>query len=90
MVRAIIDAMRDADVRAILPTISVPTLVLHPRGDWVPIELARDLAERIPGARFIELPGDDHMFFAGDWERLVSEVELFLTGERQEPERRAC
>jgi class 3 adenylate cyclase len=86
MVRALINAMREYDVRAILPTISVPTLVLHPRDEWFPVELARDLAERIPGARLVELSGDDHIFFAGDWERLVSEIEAFLTGERREPE----
>ena len=86
MVRAIIDAMREYDVRAILPTITVPTLVLHMLEEFVPIELARDLAERIPDAQLVELPGDDHIFFAGDWEPLVSEIEAFLTGERREPE----
>jgi class 3 adenylate cyclase len=87
MVRALIDGAREYDVRAILPTISVPTLVVHRREEWVPVELARDLAERVPGARLVELPGDDHIFFAGDWEPLVSEIEAFLTGERREPER---
>ena len=86
MVRAIVDAVREYDVRAVLPAISAPTLVLHPRGDVIPIELARDLAERIPGARFVEMPGDDHIFFAGDWEPFVSEIAAFLTGERHETE----
>jgi class 3 adenylate cyclase len=86
MVRALIDGVRGYDVRAILPTISVPTLVLHAREEWVPVELGRDWAERIPGARFVELPGNDHMWFAGDWERLASEIELFLTGERHDPD----
>jgi class 3 adenylate cyclase len=86
MVRALIDGMREYDVRAVLPTISVPTLVLHRRDEWVPVELARDVAERIPGARLVELPGEDHIFFAGDWESVVSEIEAFVTGERHEPE----
>jgi class 3 adenylate cyclase len=86
MVRALVDAMRHYDVRAILPTISTPTLVLHRRDEWVPVELGRDLAERIPGARFVELSGDDHIFFSGDWGPIVSEIEGFLTGERHEPE----
>jgi class 3 adenylate cyclase len=86
MVRALTDAIREYDVRAILPAISVPTLVVHRRDEWVPVQLGRDLAERVPGARLAELPGDDHMFFAGDWERLVAEIETFLTGERHEPD----
>jgi class 3 adenylate cyclase len=86
MVRALVDGMREYDVRGILSTIGVPTLVVHRRDEFVPVELARDLAERVPGARLAELPGDDHIFFAGDWERLVCEIEAFLTGERHQPE----
>jgi class 3 adenylate cyclase/alpha-beta hydrolase superfamily lysophospholipase len=86
MVRAIVDAVREYDVRAILPTISVPTLVLHATGEQVPVELGRDLAERIPSARFVELPGEDHIVFAGDWELAVSEIEKLLTGEQRGPE----
>lgn len=86
MVRALVDGVREYDVRAVLPTISVPTLVLHRRDEWVPIEIARDVAERIPTAQLVELPGADHMFFAGDWESIVSEIEAFVTGERHQPE----
>jgi class 3 adenylate cyclase len=86
MARALIDGFREYDVRSVLPTIGVPTLVLHRREEWLPIELARDLVERVPGARLVELPGDDHMFFAGDWRATASEIEEFLTGERHEPE----
>ena len=64
MVRAIIDAVRDYDLRAALPMISAPTLVLHARDEVFPIEVGRDLAERIAGARFVELPSDDHLPFA--------------------------
>ena len=86
MVRAIIDAVREYDIRAILPAISAPTLVLHATGDQFPVEMGRDLAERIPGARYVELPGNDHVFFAGDWEAVTSEIEALLTGERHGPQ----
>jgi class 3 adenylate cyclase len=86
MVRALVDGVREYDVRPILPSIGVPTLVLHRRDEWLPVELARDLAERVPGARLVELAGDDHIFFAGDWKAVVSEIKAFLTGERHEPE----
>lgn len=80
MVKAIVDSMRSYDMRSILPTIQVPTLVLHPREEWVPVEMGRDLAERIPGAKLVELPGRDHVIFAGDWRPMVAELEEFLTG----------
>src|ERR1700730_15260414 len=57
------------DVRAILPTVQAPTLVLHRRTDaQVPVELGRDLAAQIPNARFIEYPDGDHAFWSGDAE----------------------
>jgi class 3 adenylate cyclase len=71
------------DVRAALPTISVPTLVLHRVGDLdVKVEEARWIASQIPGAKLVELPGDDHLIWAGDVDGLVDEVEDFLTGSR--------
>ncbi len=71
------------DVRAILPEIRVPTLVLHREGDrFVPVAYGRFLAERIPEARYVELAGDDHSPFTGDVDALVDEVEEFLTGAR--------
>ena len=71
------------DVRSILPTVQVPTLVLHRRGDiQVPIELGRDLAARIPKAKFIEYAGDDHLFWWGDTESLLGDIEEFVTGHR--------
>lgn len=75
------------DVRAILPTIRVPTLVLHRTGDkMVPIDAGRYVAGEIPGARFVELPGADHLTFVGDAEAFASEVQEFLTGVRPIPE----
>jgi len=70
------------DVRALLPAIRVPTLVLHRSGDRDSRpEEGRYIAERIPGARFVELPGDDH-FPSIDGDQILDEVEEFLTGER--------
>ena len=74
------------DVRDILPAIRVPTLVLHKRDDKVvPIEEGRDLAEHVPGAKFVELPGADHWPWIGH-EEAVAEIQEFLTGIRDSPE----
>jgi class 3 adenylate cyclase/pimeloyl-ACP methyl ester carboxylesterase len=72
-----------ANVRALLPSISVPTLVLHREGDrQIHLGAGRYLAEHIPNAKFVVLPGDDHLFFVGDADALVDEIEEFLTGAR--------
>jgi pimeloyl-ACP methyl ester carboxylesterase len=69
------------DVRDVLPTIGVPTLILHRTGDRdASVEEGRWIADRIPGARFVELPGEDHLPWAGDQDLLLDEVERFLTG----------
>ncbi len=75
------------DIRGILGAIRVPTLVLHRTGDRdANVEEGRYVAERIPGARFVELPGEDHLIWAGDQDTLLDEVEEFLTGVRRGPE----
>jgi class 3 adenylate cyclase len=75
------------DVRALLPSISVPTLVLHRKDDqYVRVEAGRYVAAHIPGAKYVELPGADHLFFAGDTGPLMDEVEEFLTGHHEAPE----
>ena len=77
----------ETDVRQILPTISSPTLVLHRTGNrFVPVDNGRYLAARIANARYCELPGDDHLYYAGKAERLLDEVEEFLTGTRHTSE----
>lgn len=87
MVQRIFEMFLDIDVRAILPTIHVPTLVLHRHGDRVVNWRAgQDLAERIPGARYVELEGIDHLPWAGDAEAVVGEIEELLTGARSAPE----
>jgi class 3 adenylate cyclase len=71
------------DVRHLLPCISVPTLVLHREGDrFIHLGAGRHLAEHIPNAKFVPLPGDDHLFFVGDTDGIVDEIEDFLTGAR--------
>lgn len=71
------------DVRRVLASIRVPTLVLHRREErFVPVENGRYLAAHIPGARMVELDGTDHLFFAGDAGPLLDEVEEFVTGQR--------
>jgi len=89
MVRALIEALRGYDARSILPTISAPTLVIHATEEkLLAVEFGRDLAQRIPGARFVAVPSVDHIFFAGDWRPIASEIEAFLTSELPEPETR--
>jgi len=67
------------DWEAFLPAIHVPTLVLHRTDDLVvPVHQGRKLAERIPAAKFVELPGSDHLMWAGDQNAVVREVEAFL------------
>ncbi|HEX6973135.1 MAG TPA: alpha/beta fold hydrolase [Vicinamibacterales bacterium] len=69
----------DIDVRAVLPAIRVPALVLHRTGDrCLLVDEGRYLASRIPGARFVELPGHDHLPFAGDQDAMLGEIERFL------------
>jgi pimeloyl-ACP methyl ester carboxylesterase len=87
MVQRIFEMFLDIDVRAVLPTIHVPALVLHRRGDRVVSRHAgRELAAQIPGARYVELAGIDHVPWAGDAEAVLGEVEEFLTGTRSVPE----
>jgi pimeloyl-ACP methyl ester carboxylesterase len=84
MATAVIAALFEIDVRDILPTIGVPTLILHRKGDLVaPIEGARLMADRIPGARLVEYEGDDHVPFTGDFGPVLDEMEEFLTGTRR-------
>lgn len=76
----------EVDVRGILSTIRVPTLVLHRSGDrWYQVAEAQYLADNIPGAKLVILPGDDHIAWWGDQERLFGEIQEFLIGTRNSP-----
>ena len=84
---AVLEMIAAIDVRPILQTISAPTLVVHSAGDpIVPVEHGRHLAQHIPGARYIELPGDDHLTIREGDHRVFDDIEEFLTGTRPEPE----
>ena len=75
------------DVRSLLPTLTVPTLVLHREGNlYIRVGAGRYLDEHIPGAKYVELLGNDHLFFAGDTDAILDEIEEFLTGAHQDPE----
>lgn len=80
----------EIDTRPILPAIHVPALILHRTHDMdISVEGSRYMAQQIPNARFVELPGNDHLLWVGDTEKLLNEIELFLTGELHpfEPDR---
>ena len=86
-IRRIFDLIGEFDVRDVLPSIRVPTLVMHRTGDtFIKVDHSRYIASKIPGARYLELEGDENMFSVGDWEGLIGEVEEFLTGTRHERE----
>jgi len=81
------DMLSRTDVRHVLPSIRVPTLVLHRAGDQsVPVENGRYLAEHIPDAKYVELDGVDHLPFLGDASSIDAEIEEFLTGTRRHRE----
>jgi len=75
------------DVRAVLPSIQAPTLVMHrAENRYVDVRHSRYLAEQIPGARYVELPGDQALTFGRETEPLLDEIEEFLTGARRPPD----
>jgi class 3 adenylate cyclase len=84
---ALIRMVQQTDVRHVLPSIRVPTLILHRKAERiVAVDHARYLAAHIPGARYVELPGEDHLPWIGDSNAILSEIEEFLTGAKHEPE----
>jgi pimeloyl-ACP methyl ester carboxylesterase len=73
----------EIDVRNVLPSVRVPTLVIHRKGDaLLPVEGGRYIAGLIPGAKYVELEGKDHLPFVGDQDSILDEIEEFLTGAR--------
>ena len=85
--RVMVKVIQGIDVRAVLPTIKVPTLVLHrSNAEWIRVGHGRYLAEHIQDARLVELPGADCAIMSGDQDTLLTEIELFTTGKRAEHE----
>jgi class 3 adenylate cyclase len=87
---ALMELYKEVDVRSVLPVISAPTLVMHRAGDRaVPAPLGRYIAEQIPGARYIEVPGADHLLWTEGADEILDQFEQFLTGTRRarSPER---
>jgi class 3 adenylate cyclase len=74
-------ALGPVDIRGLLGSIRVPTLLLHRTGDqFIDVHTSRYMAERIPDAKLVELPGDDHLPFFGDQDAVVALAQEFLTG----------
>ncbi|MEK6227797.1 MAG: adenylate/guanylate cyclase domain-containing protein [Actinomycetota bacterium] len=87
IIRQIMEAIGQTDVRPVLPTINVPTLVMHRSQDpFLMVEHGRYLGEHIPGARYVELEGTDSLFSVGDSDAILGEIEEFVTGTRHERE----
>jgi class 3 adenylate cyclase len=84
LARALLDAIINLDIGEILPTIRVPTLVLHRAAEIIPVEHARWVASQIPGSTLVEVPGVDHQPWIGDAERILTELEQFVTGHTAE------
>ncbi|MDX6636867.1 MAG: hypothetical protein QOJ01_378 [Solirubrobacterales bacterium] len=91
IVRPFLKAMGDVDVRGILPSIRVPTLIMRRKDDpFIDVRHSQYLHEHIPDSKFVELPGHDNLILSGDTDSLLDEVEEFVTGERassREPDR---
>ncbi len=83
MASAMLKMLYEGDVRRVLPAIRVPTLVIgHAKSARIPLEHTRYLADHIRGSKYVELPGDENLTWAGDPAQLLSEVQEFLTGVR--------
>lgn len=85
MARATLGALFRIDVRSVLPMITAPSLVIHATGDLVPVQGGRYIADRIPGARMLEVAGTDHAPWIANPDEITSEIEEFLTGSHAAP-----
>src|SRR4029077_20165595 len=85
MLRATLESNFRIDVRPILPTITAPTLVIHARDDPMPVQGSRYLADHIPGAGLLEVDGADHAPWFTEPDRILTEIEEFLTGSHAAP-----
>lgn len=85
MARATLESAFLIDIRPILPTISAPALVIHAKGDMVPVQFGRYIADHIPNARMLEVDGNDHVPWLADPDRMTTVIEEFLTGSHGAP-----
>jgi pimeloyl-ACP methyl ester carboxylesterase len=85
MARATLEAAFRVDVRPLLPTIAAPTLVIHAHDDIVPVQHGRYIADHIPGARWLEVDGNDHVPWLADPDKILTVMEEFLTGSHAAP-----
>lgn len=83
-IRTLLTVAYEGDVRHLLPTVQAPTLILHRAGDkLVRVGAGRYLAEHIPGAKYVEIPGDDHLVLDNETQDVIAdEIEQFITGAR--------
>ena len=89
MAQQVIRMNVEIDLREQLADVRTPTLILHRSGYFsIQVGHARFMAERIPGARYVELPGEDHRPWLGDVDAILEEIEVFLTGKVNRPRRR--
>lgn len=89
MAQNVIRMNTQMDLRELLPEIHLPTLILHRIGDrWIEVGHARYMAQHIPGATYVELPGEDHRPWLGDVESLLTHIEVFVSGRKGRPRRR--
>jgi pimeloyl-ACP methyl ester carboxylesterase len=78
-IKGIFEVLRDIDVRGILGEIRCPTLVIHRKDEkLIRASAGADLAQRIPGARYVELEGQDHWWFVGDSRAVLNAIQSFL------------
>jgi class 3 adenylate cyclase len=85
MLRVTLESSLRIDVRPILPTLTAPTLVVHAREDLMPVQCGRYLADHIPGARYLEVDGAEHAPWFTEPDRILTEIEEFLTGSHAAP-----
>ena len=83
--RAALDALAAFDATPLLPRVQAPSLVLHRQGIWFPLDIARDLAARLPDARLLALPGESTAPYLGDVEAVADAIETFLNREGEPP-----
>jgi pimeloyl-ACP methyl ester carboxylesterase len=84
---ALLKMNTEVDIRHVLPSIRVPTLLMHNAGDrCLDVRGSRYMAERIPGAKYVELDGIDHLPWVGNPDAILDEIEEFLTGVRTGPD----